>query len=387
MTESANGTAVPVGIKERNYGIDILRIVSMLMVTVLHFSDFSGFKGTPENGAIFYILSAFSILCYGAVDIFALISGFVMYGTKMKYSRIISLWIQVFLYSVALSAVEVVFFDGTYDMLIGYLMPVLKVRFWYFSAYFFMFFFIPFFNGIVENLPFKKMFSALAVGFIIFCICSNVGKMFAQEVIGLLKGYSTLWLSYCYLFGAFIKKNYGVFSKISGKALLLLIAGCHVLTYIGYMVPYNWEMPAFLWRPIREYLLEYTSPTVFFSSVCMLILFGKIRIKHGKKLIKILSATSFAVYIIQTHSLIWEKFILNYSTFFNFSSALGKAVAVIVGSIVFYILASLVDFLRIWIFKLLHIDSLSGFICKIAERAARTVKTKIGERFQKCIEK
>ena len=30
-------------IDTRNYGIDLLRIVSMLMVTVLHFSAFGGF--------------------------------------------------------------------------------------------------------------------------------------------------------------------------------------------------------------------------------------------------------------------------------------------------------------------------------------------------------
>ena len=86
-------------IDTRNYGIDLLRIVSMLMVTVLHFSVHGGFLGTPENGLSYYILSLIIVICYGAVDIFATISGFVMYNSTVKYTRIINLWIQVVFYS------------------------------------------------------------------------------------------------------------------------------------------------------------------------------------------------------------------------------------------------------------------------------------------------
>ena len=52
MTETKNNERVFTNRRERNYGIDLLRIVSMIMVTILHFSGYGGFLGTPENGLL-----------------------------------------------------------------------------------------------------------------------------------------------------------------------------------------------------------------------------------------------------------------------------------------------------------------------------------------------
>ena len=79
-------------IKERNYGIDLLRIISMFMVTLQHFCRQGGLVGTPEDGLSFYILTAFVVICYGAVDIFALISGYVMRRSKVKYQNLAGLY-------------------------------------------------------------------------------------------------------------------------------------------------------------------------------------------------------------------------------------------------------------------------------------------------------
>lgn len=373
MTEAKNNEKNLEKKRERNYGIDLLRILSMFMVTLLHFSGHGGYKGNPDSGTVFYMISFFMVLCYGAVDIFALISGYVMYGSKIKYSRIISLWFQVACYSVALSAVEKKIFHQSY-LLLGSFFPVLNVRFWYFSAYFFMFFFIPFFNSIVEKLSCKKLFSFLATGFIIFCVCSNVEKFFAHDMFGLIRGYSIMWLSFCYIFGAAIKKYQSFFYKFSNKVYIMLTIACWTLTYIGNVVLYDLKFPIKLRQPLRDFLLVYTSPTVFISSLCLLILFSRIKISHGKSFIKILSATSFSVYIIQTHTLIWDNFLCKYSTFFDASSALAQTGLVLSGSIAFYLAATVVDYLRIQIFRLLHIDTLSKLICKLLEKIINVAK-------------
>ena len=57
MTEKNNNEKALVHKRERNYGIDILRILSMFMVTLLHFSGHGGYKGNPDSGAVFYIIS------------------------------------------------------------------------------------------------------------------------------------------------------------------------------------------------------------------------------------------------------------------------------------------------------------------------------------------
>ena len=351
--------------RKRNYGIDLLRIVSMLMVTILHLSGHGGFQGTPENGAVFYLLSFFIVLCYGAVDIFALISGFVMYGTRAKYSRLVSLWFQVFFYSAGISIYERVRFGIT--PLYPAFFPVLSSKFWYFSAYFFMFFFIPSFNELIDRFSKKSAARFLAAGFLVLCILSNIHKFLGTDDIGILNGYNMVWISYCYLVGAYIKKYRSDFEKISSKKYILTIIICNIITYTDSTILYKLPPLTGMRLPPSQLLISYTSPTVFIPSICMLMLFGRIKITRGQNVVKLFAATSFSVYIIQNHSYIWYNFITKFSTFFNAPTAVEKIGLVLGFSVAFYLAASLVDFLRIQLFKLLRINRLSEKICELTK--------------------
>ena len=73
------------GMKERNYGIDFLRLVSMLFVVILHTLLISKLLVRDgESGEVHMSAWLLETLCYGAVDIFALISGYVGFREKEK---------------------------------------------------------------------------------------------------------------------------------------------------------------------------------------------------------------------------------------------------------------------------------------------------------------
>lgn len=359
--------------RERNYGIDLLRIVSMFMVTLQHFCRQGGLAGTPQDGVSFYILTAFVVICYGAVDIFALISGYVMQGSKVKYHRLVSLWFQVFFYSVALSVTE--YLSLGVNRIIPALFPVLTRQFWYFSAYFFMFFFIPTFNDMMERLSFKSMARFLITGFAILSIVSNMQKFFADDVISVGKGYNIIWLSYCYLAGAFISKYKECFNRIPNRKYIAAIAVCMGLTFIFNSFLYNWSIPIFPNRLPRDFFLVYTSPTVFLPSACLLVLFSKIRITKGKKAIKFFSSTAFSVYIIQTQPFLWDNYLDGYIKFFDNPTWYEKILIAVVSSVVLYLALTLVDFIRIQLFKLIHIESLSIKISKLFEKLVLKFKS------------
>ena len=82
--------------KERNYGIDFLRILSMMFIVILHSI---GKGGILDNATILspQYKIAWYLECFAccAVNIFALISGYVSYRgkeEKIKYSNLINLW-------------------------------------------------------------------------------------------------------------------------------------------------------------------------------------------------------------------------------------------------------------------------------------------------------
>ena len=76
--------------KERNYGVDLLRIVSMAMIAMLHVLGHGGVLNASVNNVMVYSLAwLLEVGAYCAVNCYALISGYVGYGGKFKYSNII----------------------------------------------------------------------------------------------------------------------------------------------------------------------------------------------------------------------------------------------------------------------------------------------------------
>ena len=86
--------------KPRNYGIDLLRIFSMINIINLHINLRIGLLNINSNNIKFkkiWILETFS---YFSVDCFGLISGIVGFN-KYKFSNLIYLWFISAFYSVS----------------------------------------------------------------------------------------------------------------------------------------------------------------------------------------------------------------------------------------------------------------------------------------------
>lgn len=373
MTETKNNERVFTNRRERNYGIDLLRIVSMIMVTILHFSGYGGFLGTPENGLSYYVLSLIMVICYGAVDIFAIISGFVMYNSTVKYTKIINLWFQVVFYSYIFLILDKQIFHRPINILnvLSASFPVtISDNLWYFAAYFIMFFFIPLYNKIISSFANGFLFNYIIICFAILFIPTNI------SILGLLDGYSFLWLSLCYLIGAFIKKNENFFNSISNRIYVVIIIVGILITYCCYMPVWD-NINIFINYSPKDILEKYNSLTVLLPSISFLMLFSRMNIKRGKRIIRFFSSTSFSVYIIQCLPFTWNNIITKLHTFFNAPTALEKIGLVLGVSVMFYLAASLVDSLRIQLFRLLHIDMFINLICKLFSKIINAIKWQI----------
>ena len=96
--------------KERNYGIDLLRLISMFMIVGLHVLGQGGILKSVQDltfkGEIFWGLE---ILFYGAVNVYAIISGYVGYKTKHKATNLINLCLQMLFFAIVITGVDLVF--------------------------------------------------------------------------------------------------------------------------------------------------------------------------------------------------------------------------------------------------------------------------------------
>ena len=88
--------------KKRNYGIDLLKILSTIKIIILHFNIHSKLLNIDHSSHKFKEIWCLEILSYWGVNGFGLISGFVGYK-KHKFSNLFYLWIEVLFYSIFIS--------------------------------------------------------------------------------------------------------------------------------------------------------------------------------------------------------------------------------------------------------------------------------------------
>lgn len=280
-----------VGIKiGRNYGVDLLRMLAMYMVLVLHILGRGGVLSTTTPLSFQYNVAwLLETAAYCAVNCYGLISGYVGIKSTYRYSNIINLWIKVLFYSVVLMLVVISFrpFYGGVMEAAKYFLPVSYKRYWYFTAYFAMFFFAPILNFAIRALTKKQAIISSVCIIIVFSVLQTLrGDLFLTG-----GGYSALWLMILYYVGGCIRE-FDLFSDLSkAKAII----GYSVMVIASWGVKILFEIVAAHMgiQRLQSYsgiLISYISPTILFSAIFLVVLFGKMILSEGKiKWIKKLS--------------------------------------------------------------------------------------------------
>ena len=352
---------------KRNYGIDLLRIVSMQMIVMLHVLGAGGILGHVAFGSPNYFASwglENLILC--AVNCYALISGYVGIYSTFKLKNIVSLWLQVEFYSLGIALLLYFLCPGVFGVsdILKSGLPVLFERYWYFTAYFLMFFFVPFMQRFVLGVSKATIVKFLAI---VFVLLSVLPTLVDKDVFYTMNGYSALWLIVMYILGAAIR-HHGLWQKKSAAFYLGIFGG---------VIACNWIVKFGLaYLSIRltgaenahtNVLLEYTSPTIIAASVMLLILFSKFNLgKASLTVVKFLSPLTFGVYLIHMQPMLWTLF--GESPFaYLVEYPIYKAAPWFVGIVVsVYLACSLLEWVRRLLFRLLHVPAFEAWVSEKA---------------------
>lgn len=189
----------------RNFGIDILRMLAMYFVVIGHVLA----KGNVLNSTLPFSLSyellwALKIVSMCAVNTFGIISGYVGYKHGHRLASWVFLWFKVIVYSFGITVLFYVLDNSiTVVQLIKSAFPVVGGEYWYFNAYLGCCVLVPLIDTAVENTSKEQLKVASVIGFLLFSV---IGTISIHDVFTMEYGYSVLWLSILYFIGAVIKK-------------------------------------------------------------------------------------------------------------------------------------------------------------------------------------
>ena len=350
--------------EKRNVGIDLLRIVSMWMVVILHILGKGGVLETTNTMSLNYSVAwLLEIAAYCAVDCYALISGYVGIKSKHKASGVVSLWLQVTFYSVLITVI-MSFTHGVADIsdIVKSFLPVTFSQYWYFTAYFGMWFFVPFMNASIEQMS-KKLagFYLIAIGVVLLPV-----SIFMDPFL-MVGGHSVIWLCYLYLIGAYVNKH-DLLIKISRNKAILMYLLCVVITF-AYKVIQNFVgIPA-------DMLISNASPLILAAAFSLLSIFAKIDIPSKlTKAITLLGSLSFSVYLIHTHPLVFTHIMNDKFSFLGKANPLVLIVGVVFVAVAIFVICTAIDYIRLCLFKLIRVRKVLDLL---ETRVSMFLKTKL----------
>lgn len=348
------------------------------MIVTLHVLGHGANIWEMESGSLRgSILWLFETVALCSVNCFILISGFVGFSSRYKYSNLISLWFQVLFYSVSFTLIAKIVNPENVSNgdIVKAFFPVLGSQYWFFTSYFLLFLFIPILNKAVECVGKVKMGAALIliVFFVsVFGVVRNT--IVGGDVFYVNDGYSPWWLIILYLIGAYIKKH-RAFANIRKRWLICVFIASTVLTWSSKVLDQWVELPLFGEATYSDFFVNYTSVTVLISSVCLLLLFSRLTIRNILcRIIAFFTPLCFGVYLIHDNVFIRNSIVSGRFYFFNTIAIPKMLLAIVVSVIGVFLVCSLIDYIRFWLFKLLKVKPrLSNLIIKLSERIKRRV--------------
>ena len=336
------------------------------MVVVLHVLGQGGVLGAttfPDSAhGMAWLLE---IASFGAVNCFAIATGFLMVGRKIKYRRLVSMWITVQFYNLLFFLLfhlqeipNITLAD------VSNFFPVYSRQFWYFTAYFGLFLFMPFLNFLLEKMSKKQLLALLLTGFMLFSV---LFVFLGADPFGMSGGYSMWWLMYLYFVGAAIAK-YGFLRKTPPFLAFLGYAFCVAVTFgIRMLMSYLTVNDFGEWGKMvianASTHINYNAPLMTLGAVFLVVFCLNLRIpKWIGRILAWMQPFVFQVYIIHLHLVIWKGVILLRFTKFTEEPWYNLAFLVLGTALYIFVCCFFVDVARHYLFKLLRIDCFINFV-------------------------
>lgn len=342
---------------KRDSGIELLRILSMILILFHHFSVHSNFIfnfGNLSYSKIFVdILASVGKL---GVNIFIVISCYFLINSKPKLSKVILFVLEVTFYSVIMYLISVFFLNNfSYKNLLESIFPFIFDIYWFATTYIVVYIISPLINVLIENIK-KKIYLRylLILSFIFVVIPTFLYK--SPEFSNLV------WYVFMYFIMGFIKKyNIKLFNDykkckfITLFGLSIIIFTVIVFNFIGLRFKIFFEHSA--------YFSSINKIPSFMTSIFAFFMFKNKKLKYNKG-INYISKSVFAVYLIHDNpffsGILWEKICKN-SCYYGINLVIHF---VFTCSIIFMI-SILIDKIRVVLFEKNIMKYLNGKLEKV----------------------
>lgn len=348
-------------VMKKNANIELLRIISMLMVTMLHALGKSGLLVdisqlgsagaagiNPANAMAAWVLEALSI---SAVNIFMLISGYFLINSEFKIKRLAEIVLQILVYTAGSFGAGLLLGvidkrDVSIYSLLNNFMPVHMEVYWFMTAYTVIYICLPLISKGINAMNEKQHRLMLILLLVYECV---IKSLLPFRLTSDTKGYSFFWYLIVFTAGAYFRKYGFRLLNSRGKGLALYFGAAACVLTESFAIRFVITRFGKLEELGMMAALEYNNIFVFLEAVGIFAAFVNAKPMRESigKVICFLSPMALGVYLLQenfTFRYEWQKW-------FALESSLTQPLYImllkVIGAVAaMYALGTAVDFVR-----------------------------------------
>lgn len=343
--------------KKRQPEYEVLRVVSMLMVIVLHYLSKGGLLTSLLTGASVSdgFLWLLEFLCIGCVNVYVLISGYFMSDNHFSAVKVLKLWGQVFFYSILVATIMLV--SGIEDYhkytnlheLLYYFCPVSMGHYWFATSYIVLYLLSPVLAFAAGKLDKKQLGITVAFLLGVFCLIKTI---FPFELAFDDRGIGVMWFICLFLTATYIRRFGSPIGKTKVSALFLYLFSAVMAWVCLYGASIMYSNTGKYERYLSIFL-ENNSIFVFGASLGLFLLFGQIKLKENAfiRFLARIAPYTFGVYLLHEHNMVnykWPEWLRVGETYGAY-----RVLHLILCVLIIFCIGIIVDFIRALIFKLI----------------------------------
>lgn len=335
---------------KRKYNLDLLRVITMLLIVLIHSL---GHGKLIENNTNFFLnlsLRSLQVLGIVAVNVFVLMSSYLMTKRDTNYKSLIKVIIQTLFYSYTIYLFLLVFKIENFEItkLPYVLFPIMSKTYWYVTAYVGLYLFIPFLNALIESISKKTHFTLILISTILFSVIPTF--IFYIDTFNINNGYSLIWFIYLFFIGSYIRIYYkptykklkpAIFYLTSSIMTILSIYGIGYVSNLILGVPRGYTL-----------FLTYNSVLTLIASISFFILFLNIKVENNsvKKTLAFVAPKTFAVYLIHDNRM-FRNYMWGLFKFENYNNTFKIIPIMLLAVLSIFIISILIETIRSFIFN------------------------------------
>ena len=329
---------------QRESGIELFRITSMLVIVAHHYIVNSGVMDAVNEVNAVTGSSLFALL-FGwggktGINCFVLITGYFMCTSRITLKKFLKLLLEIEFYKVTLFFIFV--FTGyapfSLKSFIKAVLPVQDISSGFTSTYLLFFLFIPFLNVLVQSMKQKQHLILIGLSVGVYSIWASLGFYVTFNYV--------TWFSVLYIIASYIREypnkwfdNTKLWGFVTIVMLILSWLSVSVLAFIAPHIgkPLSWSY---------YFVNDSNKVLAIITALCAFMFFKNLHFYN--KIINLISAATFGVFLIHANSdtmrqWLWHDALDNVGAF-----GTNMMVLHAVGSILaVYIVCTSIDILRI----------------------------------------